>query len=1217
MRTTRKRRPPEKSRAEEHRAFFLIQPKLQVNTGRKEKEVYKRLLPQIEASLAIHRENEKAAMATGETRLAQNYNERAALCVERIEMCKLINKGVSINEAIETVLVGKQQAAATANAREALTRNANAATPEGRRRKPGKPRRPPEPTAVVLRFAPSREFITDAELHIRFIAAITHPQELFTYMDQYSLPRNAENFHKNDDRFTEDERKLISLSIDLKHEELNQIYAIGFWRVDEPGHDCHGLYVRIINYSQNARDQMLTVQKPDLTSARVSRLSLRYATRAEVKPHWPAFFGWDKSGETEPPPIVGKYFRVGEKGARPYRGQVGECIERDGNRVKLLFVENSTEHVFPLQVLEQAPDIPPIETIIEELRATPDRENFNQLLTRYWLDRDARPWIYAEKVWDELLRAVALTRSRLDALELALSGVPQRPAAADEEKPPEAAPASANDAPEESAAASPGAVVVEFVTLAEWQRYFNETVLLAETTAEQHREMFQRTLSSVTPLLKELEKLKVTKLARFCEMSSRDEKKPALVERALDKILRVFALGANVSGSHTSFMLSHANYEEEERKRKAERLERIIKAVAAVTDEDLQRHRRKVEEREQAEAEEEAKAQKAITNPETEREFDQFIFHHGMVALMKLKAEKKMPRKEDEKRAIIYREGVKAMDDAQLERYDEIQAAHSQERRAQKMIDRATIRRISIGDGNYMEIVRHHHGKRDVDQWIVVLAEREDRTTFEELCIAAHKLGGFYQRAYAPANSPGGFAFDDEKQAEKFVQLQSKDIFEMARLERLVANRERVRANAVEHFTGLAGKMEDRAHEELTRPRKENTERRLVQAENARDRAYDEIAMAGTLKSYAVQLQQQLNKHTDRIRWRTHAEALERLLDRAGHQMSKVEYPWPVVPVHALKEIADQIGERDGSILISQRVLKLCRATSGHAVRFAGDYAADTLRHFYRRARLHRVKGYALDAVREALGDFKRMRLNNLDTLPELRAALREHLKIRTARTELTRAEKVMMEMWEGRFPPDYFPTPPDVVALLLEYAQGEDWMRWLEPQAGSGHIANAIREAFPQARIDLIEISGLLCKALIAQDWSPLKADFLKVEREPVYDRIIANPPFGCDGTGTDIDLVLKMYSLLAPNGRLVSLMSDGVFYRGDHKAESFRAWLESVGGMHFEVTEGAFLNSDRPTSWATRIVVIDNVERVADAPGAVITESLDNQQLHSTAIN
>jgi hypothetical protein len=274
----------------------------------------------------------------------------------------------------------------------------------------------------------------------------------------------------------------------------------------------------------------------------------------------------------------------------------------------------------------------------------------------------------------------------------------------------------------------------------------------------------------------------------------------------------------------------------------------------------------------------------------------------------------------------------------------------------------------------------------------------------------------------------------------------------------------------------------------------------------------------------------------------------------------------------------------------------MIKAAHNGEVRFVGESDADTLRHFYRRARLHRVRGWALDSVRLALGHYKRVRLMGLDTLPELRAALREHLGKKVEVSEMTRAEKVMRDLYPGQFPPDYFPTPRDVVDIMLDYADAEDGMTFGEFSAGSGHIVAVIRELFPQSQIEIVEISGLLCKALEAQGFGVLQADFLEMSPQQMVtgdgfglDRIVINPPFGCDGVGTDIKHVRHAFNFLKPGGRLVSLMSDGVFYRGDNAAQEFRAWLESMDGADFELPEGAFLNSDRPTSWAARVVVID----------------------------
>lgn len=87
-------------------------------------------------------------------------------------------------------------------------------------------------------------------------------------------------------------------------------------------------------------------------------------------------------------------------------------------------------------------------------------------------------------------------------------------------------------------------------------------------------------------------------------------------------------------------------------------------------------------------------------------------------------------------------------------------------------------------------------------------------------------------------------------------------------------------------------------------------------------------------------------------------------------------------------------------------------------------------------------------------------------------------------------------------------------------------------------------------------------------------------------YDKIIMNPPFE---NGQDIDHVKHAYELLKPGGRVVAIMSEGPFFRGDKKATGFREWLDEVGGYSKKLPEGAFKNSERSTGVRTRLVVIE----------------------------
>ena len=62
---------------------------------------------------------------------------------------------------------------------------------------------------------------------------------------------------------------------------------------------------------------------------------------------------------------------------------------------------------------------------------------------------------------------------------------------------------------------------------------------------------------------------------------------------------------------------------------------------------------------------------------------------------------------------------------------------------------------------------------------------------------------------------------------------------------------------------------------------------------------------------------------------------------------------------------------------------------------------------------------------------------------------------------------------------------------------------------------------------------------------------DFLETTPEPVYDRVIMNPPFT---RGADAKHVLHALGFVKPGGLLVSVMSNGASYRGDKAYERIR---------------------------------------------------------------
>jgi hypothetical protein len=171
---------------------------------------------------------------------------------------------------------------------------------------------------------------------------------------------------------------------------------------------------------------------------------------------------------------------------------------------------------------------------------------------------------------------------------------------------------------------------------------------------------------------------------------------------------------------------------------------------------------------------------------------------------------------------------------------------------------------------------------------------------------------------------------------------------------------------------------------------------------------------------------------------------------------------------------------------------------------------------------------------------------------------------------------------------PGYFPTPPDVVERMLGYAQIGPGDFVLEPSAGAGHIADAIRAAHPGATLGCVEINHDLAELLRLKTHEHVGWDFMALDPGGwgYMNRVVMNPPFE---RGQDIDHVRHAHALLAPGGRLVSVMCEGPFFRNDSKSESFREWLDGLGGWSEQLPEDAFKSSDRPTSVRTRLVVID----------------------------
>lgn len=173
---------------------------------------------------------------------------------------------------------------------------------------------------------------------------------------------------------------------------------------------------------------------------------------------------------------------------------------------------------------------------------------------------------------------------------------------------------------------------------------------------------------------------------------------------------------------------------------------------------------------------------------------------------------------------------------------------------------------------------------------------------------------------------------------------------------------------------------------------------------------------------------------------------------------------------------------------------------------------------------------------------------------------------------------------------PGFFPTPAPVVERLLDLAAITPGMSVLEPSAGTGTLADAIRRRCPTAAVSVIEWQHSLVEVLQLKGYDVRSRDFLTFpapEQTPArFDRLVMNPPFEQE---QDIAHVRHAASLLLPGGRVVAIVSEGAFVRQSRTAQAFRQWLAEQSSVTEAVPAGAFARTGRPTAVRCRIVVIE----------------------------
>lgn len=240
---------------------------------------------------------------------------------------------------------------------------------------------------------------------------------------------------------------------------------------------------------------------------------------------------------------------------------------------------------------------------------------------------------------------------------------------------------------------------------------------------------------------------------------------------------------------------------------------------------------------------------------------------------------------------------------------------------------------------------------------------------------------------------------------------------------------------------------------------------------------------------------------------------------------------------------------------------------------------ADTLKVKYAHETKH-IK-YKAGRFLEEVRDFDRAaRLAGGAAAEGRQEALKAFLDVRAGKTGIDPIKAAEQNL-VGMKLPGFFPTPKPLAERMADLADIRAGQRVLEPSAGTGRLADAAKAK--GATVDTVETASTLRDVLAKKGHNLIADDFTAMEAKPQYDRILMNPPFE---KGQDIAHVQRAYEMLKPGGKMVAIMGEGAFYRGDKQATEFRTWLEGKGGTNEKLPEGTFKESNTGTN--TRLVTI-----------------------------
>lgn len=674
---------------------------------------------------------------------------------------------------------------------------------------------------------------------------------------------------------------------------------------------------------------------------------------------------------------------------------------------------------------------------------------------------------------------------------------------------------------------------------------FLKRVQAKEVTAQEFIEFYKQLIASKGEICGELSNRPVSKLTN----NPRGRKKSEIVKAIFDQMRDRFLLGR--SFSYMPFGDNEGNKETAE--------EAILKVIETTTDKNLTDYADSI-------TEYRATLEKSLTNPETP----------------------------DELRRFVEAKGEKALTSEQLAAWDNVKADEVLRSEEWKQDAKARVEAVNtVAEITVKEAV---HTKRQCPIWIAQLSVRVDREEYNQLNGAAKRLGGYYS-SFGPKENHG-FVFFDKALADQFAGIRN-GADASARIEARAQERQE---SQQEHLNRVGLDLIAKGEEIINRPRQVNTHRRATMATHAEAEGRKNIAVGQTMIALAGAVAAGELKYLAKIRTKTQVETLNMILHRArwervdkekGQRFEEsipslkdadfAKYPWPRIDRGNLARYIEMTKTRPGLMRLSARMEKIMDSKTENDSIELHQYGAETLIEFVAACKQNGRPDIA-DSLCWHLDTFKRVQSLGLTNIWILRAALREYWRARREGPEenkILKAERGLI----GCNIPGFFPTPSDLAERMVLMADIEPGMTILEPSAGSGRIADAIKDRFPDADLTCIEPSHTLQNILVLKQHPILlgTTDFLKHRVQA--DRIIMNPPFE---NSQDVQHVMHAFNLLKPGGVVVAIMSPAFKYRSGEIYKQFNQLLEATNAEIEDLPEGSFEESG--TSVNTVLVKITN---------------------------